>query len=176
MFDVIGSITDAVGDVVDLASDLASGDIAGAIDNVTDLAKAAAPIVSLVNPAAGMALGAGASILDKVIADGVTSDVIRRAKEQVKADGSTGGGTGVEGGDIFAQLAAIVGDQMTKGIENLQKQAALLDGARAEDGSNALDLAAKFTGEQEKLKFLSTSLGNLLPTVGTASNNVARTS
>jgi hypothetical protein len=162
--------------VTDLVKDVIEGDFTGALDDVAKLAQEAAPIVSLVNPAAGMALGAGGSILDKVIADGVTSDVIRRAKEQVKADGSTGGGAGVEGGDIFAQLAAIVGDQMTKGIENLQKQAASLDGARAEDGSNALDLAAKFTGEQEKLKFLSTSLGNLLPTVGTASNNVARTS
>ena len=172
----LDSIGDALSDVTDLVSDLANGDIAGALDNVADLAQAAAPIVSLVNPAAGMALGAGGSILDKVINDGVQSDAIRRAKEQVKADGSTGGGAGVEGGDIFAQLAAIVGDQMTKGIENLQKQAAALDGARADDGSNALDLAAKFTGEQEKLKFLSTSLGNLLPTVGTASTNVARTS
>jgi hypothetical protein len=170
----LDSIGDALSDVTDLVSDIANGDIAGALDNVADLAQAAAPIVSMINPAAGMALGAGGSLLDKVIADGVQSDVIRRGKEQVKADGSTGGGE-IEG-DIFAQLAAIVGEQMTKGIENLRDQAKALDGAKASDGSNALDLAAQFTGEQEKLKFLSTSLGNLLPTIGTASTNVARTS
>jgi len=171
----LDAIGDAFGDVTDLVGDLANGDIAGVLDNVADLAQTAAPFVSMVNPAAGMALSAGGNILDKVIADGVQSDAIRRGKERVNADGSTGGGGEIEG-DIFTQLAAIVGDQMTKGIQNLQEQAKALDGARAKDGSNALDLAAQFTGEQEKLKFLSTSLGNLLPTIGTASTNVARTS
>src|SRR5262245_4479263 len=96
----LDSIVDALRDDPDLVSDLASGDIAGALDNVADLAQAAAPIVSMVNPVAGMALGAGGSILDKVINDGVQNDVIRRAKEQVKANGATGGGGEVEG-DIF---------------------------------------------------------------------------
>jgi hypothetical protein len=171
---MFGAIGDFVSDAVDFVGDVASGDIAGALDNVADMAQAAAPIVALINPAAGMALGAGGGLLDKVVSDGVQNDAIRRGKERAAAGG--GGGTAEVEGDIFTQLAAIVGDQLEKGIENLKSRASELDGQRADDGSNSLGLAAQFTGEQEKLKFLSTSLGSLLPTVGTSIVNVSRTS
>jgi len=186
---LLGGIGDAiggaVGDIAEFAGDVVTGDLKGAAGNLLDLtgdaaqlAGIAAPIVGMFNPVAGMALGAGSSVVGDLIGDITKSDAKQnksnnfgKLASQAQLSNFAGeGGAIAGGGDIFAQLASLVGEKLEQNIESLIAKGKSIDAA----GDKTFEASSAFIGEQERMKFVSQALGQLIPAVGQASQNVAK--
>jgi len=187
---LLGGIGDAIGgaigDAADLAGDVLTGDLKGAAGDVLDLtgdaarlAGIAAPVVSMFNPIAGMALGAGSSVIGDLIGDITKQDAQQNKQNnfgKLTANAGVIGGAqnavseATGGGDIFAQLAALVGEKLQQNVDSLIQKGKDIDAK----GDKTFQGSSEFIGEQEKMKFVSQALGQLLPAVGQSLQNVSK--
>jgi len=191
---LLGGIGDAIGgalgNAADLAGDVLTGDLTGAAGDLLDLtgdaaqlAGIAAPVVSMFNPLAGMALGAGSSVVGDLIGDITKQDAQQNKQNNFgKLTANAGvisganqalgdvGGAAIGGGDLFAQLAALVGEKLQQNVDSLIQKGKDIDAG----GDKTFEGSSQFIGEQEKMKFVSQALGQLLPAVGQSLQNVSK--
>jgi hypothetical protein len=186
---LLGGIGDAIGgalgNAADLAGDVLTGDLTGAAGDLLDLtgdaaqlAGIAAPVVSMFNPLAGMALGAGSSVVGDLIGNITKQDAQQNKQNNFgkltanagAAQNAIGETAGVGGGDLFAQLAALVGEKLQQNVDSLIQKGKDIDAG----GDKTFEGSSQFIGEQEKMKFVSQALGQLLPAVGQSLQNVSK--
>jgi hypothetical protein len=155
----LGPIGDALGDVADLAGDLANGDIAGALDNVADLAQTAAPFVSMVNPAAGFALQAGGSLLDSAISNQVTN-FAEEARDRAVTTASGGSGS------IFEKIALVMGDLAAKKAGEIDDLTNKLGSAK--DQGEILKNASLLQAKSQELGIMTKGTTEAIQSIGQA--------
>jgi hypothetical protein len=160
--DAIGS---ALGDVTDLVGDLASGDIVGALDNAADLAQTAAPFVSMVNPAAGMALQAGGSFLDQALSNQVTSLANETRDRATSTAGGATGGTG----SIFEKIAIVMGDFAKTKADQIDQLTDKLGGTK--DQGEILKNGALLQARAQELGIVTKASSEAIQSIGQATKD-----
>jgi len=110
-----------------LVGDIATGDLGGAIENVTDLTQTAAPILSLVDAVVGIPDGAGAGLLEQFASLEVTklTDEAKSKASKFAAGGSSG--------TIFEQIALVMGGLAGEKADEISKLAESLGSAKDGD-------------------------------------------
>lgn len=101
----------------------------------------------------------------------VTEQALQESRDSAKADGSEGSGALPPGGDIFAQLAALIGEKLTENLQSLIDKGKAIDAS----GDKTFEAASSFAGETEKTKVISASLGEVIPAIGESLEKVSKT-
>jgi hypothetical protein len=175
----------SIGGIVDAASDFAS-DALNLVESAGDLAGEVAPLVGLVNPAAGAGLAtfaAGTDLVEKFVQEQVANqgaDNIRDHRE-CGTHGGGGGGGGCEGGggvgggggggSVFEQLALAMGEAMDKKLQELLDAAEDISSA---DSGDILSQSAKITALSKELEFISQATNSSINGLGTAAKTAAQ--